>query len=144
MHDVAHVGLVDAHAEGDGRDDDDAGLGEKEVLVFEPVGLVHAGVIGQRADPLALQDRGGLFRLAPRQAIDDAGHACAGCDEVRHLLLPAPLHADGKADVGPVEAGDEDANIACKELRGKVGAGGLVGACGQRHRGHAREMIAKP
>ena len=42
VEDVAHVRLIDPHAEGDGGDDDHAGLGHKYVLVRLPLLLLHA------------------------------------------------------------------------------------------------------
>ena len=42
MGDVAHVGLVDAHAEGDGRNDADRIVLEEGVLVGGAGGGVHA------------------------------------------------------------------------------------------------------
>ena len=51
--DEAHVGLVDAHAEGDGRDHHDAVLAQEAVLVALPHVGVQAGVVGQRVDAFA-------------------------------------------------------------------------------------------
>ena len=53
VEDEAHVRLVDAHAEGDRRADDDAVVLQKLVLVSRPHLMIEAGVIGQRAPPLA-------------------------------------------------------------------------------------------
>ena len=52
--DEAHVGLVDAHAEGDGRDHDDAVLAQEALLVALARLRVEPGVVGQGADPLLL------------------------------------------------------------------------------------------
>ena len=75
MGDEAHVGLVDAHAEGDGRDHDHAFLLEEAVLVALARRGVEAGVIGQRDAALAAEPRRHLLDAAARQAIDDAGIA---------------------------------------------------------------------
>ncbi len=56
MDDEPHVGLVDAHAEGDGRDHHHAVLLEKHVLVARAIGPLHAGVIGERVDPFAAKE----------------------------------------------------------------------------------------
>ena len=53
VRDEAHVGLVDAHAEGDRRDHHDAVLAQEAVLVALAHAGVEAGVVGQRADALA-------------------------------------------------------------------------------------------
>ena len=75
MGDEADVGLVDAHAEGDGCDHDDAVLAHEPVLVpLAHVG-VEAGVVGQRGDAFVVQPGGGLVDFLARLAIDDAGVA---------------------------------------------------------------------
>ena len=49
MGDEAHVGLVDAHAEGDGRHHHHAVLLQEDVLVLGAVLLMHAGMVGHGA-----------------------------------------------------------------------------------------------
>ena len=73
--DEAHVGLVDAHAERDGRDHHHAVLLQERVLVARAVGRLHAGVIGERVDALAAQERRELLGRLARAAIDDAAVA---------------------------------------------------------------------
>ena len=66
MNDVAHVGLVHAHAESDGRDHD-GGVGFEELL--QAVGanlLVEAGVIRQRRDARGRQLVGELVDAVAR------------------------------------------------------------------------------
>ena len=75
MRDEAHVGLVDAHAEGDGGDDDDAVLAQEALLVARadaarPGRRDRAGRQSRRREP-----GGRLLDLRARQAIDDAGVA---------------------------------------------------------------------
>ena len=73
--DEAHVRLVDAHAEGDRRDDDDAVLVDEAVLVARARRGVQAGMIGERRDA-GLDERGdGVLDLGAREAVDDAGFA---------------------------------------------------------------------
>ena len=83
MRDVAHVGLVDAHAEGDGRNDADGIVLEEGVLVGRALGGVHAGVVGQGVDPLLAQELRGAVDLGARQAIDDAALALVARQELR-------------------------------------------------------------
>jgi hypothetical protein len=71
---------------------------------------VHAGVVGQGGDAL-LAARRRLVDLAPRQAIDDAGLAAVISEEAQQLARGLSRVDDGVADVGPVEAGDEDARL---------------------------------
>ena len=71
----AHVGLVDAHAEGDRRADDDAVLLQEDVLVVRAHDVVEAGVIGQRPAPALGELARQLFGAPARGAIDDAALA---------------------------------------------------------------------
>ena len=115
MGDEAHVRLVDAHAEGDGRDHDDAAFGQEAVLVPVPVGPVHAGMVGQRRAPGRRQPRRGLLGGLARQGVDDAG--CAGMPAEQAVDLPACRIAGRDADlqIRPVEAGNEDLRPAAEQ-----------------------------
>ena len=64
--DEAHVGLVDAHAEGDGRHHHDAVLAQEAVLVALAHVGVEPGVVGQRGDAFVVQPGGGLLDLLAR------------------------------------------------------------------------------
>jgi hypothetical protein len=73
VRDEAHVGLVDAHAEGDGGHHHEAVLAQEAVLV----GAARVGLQARRgraapAMPSALQPLRGLLDLAPARAVDDA------------------------------------------------------------------------
>ena len=108
MGDEAHVGLVDAHAEGDGRHHDDALFALKPCLVQTARAGVHAGVIGQRGHTLPDQPGRGLLGLAPRQAIDDTGlPRMLGAEERKQLRPGVGFFDDAIADIRPVEAGNE-------------------------------------
>ena len=88
VEDVAHVGLVDAHAESDGGDHHRIGLGHEGVLVRLAHLLAHAGMIGERVDAGLHQQRGRILRALARQAIDDAALALMRLHEGEKLLLP--------------------------------------------------------
>ena len=144
MNDIAHIRLVDAHAEGDGRDHDDAALGHEAVLVGLARFLAHAGMIGQRLDAFAGQKCGRLLGLAPRQAIDDAAGAGMARNRVEKLALPFLLRRDGETDIGPVETEHQRLDIAAEKPRGDIGPRRLVGGRGQRRDRHAGEEVAQP
>ena len=67
----AHVGLVYAHAEGNGGDDDDTLLTQETRLVVGADIRRQAGVIGQGIEALLLQPVGGLLGFLAGQAVDD-------------------------------------------------------------------------
>ncbi len=71
----AHVGLVDAHAEGDGGDDHHAVFIDEAILIGLTQACVEPGVIGQREDAGLVQCSSGVLDLGTRQAIDHAGLA---------------------------------------------------------------------
>jgi hypothetical protein len=73
MGDEADIGLVDTHAEGDCRDDDDAFLAQEAVLVPNPRFGRQTRVIWQRRAPPLSQPGCGVLDRAPRQAVNNAG-----------------------------------------------------------------------
>ena len=106
----AHVGLVDAHAEGDGRDHHDAVLALEACLPLGAGRGVEARVVGEGRDALGLQPLGRLVHALARQAVDDArltGVRLA--DEGEQLRARVALVGDGVADVRAVEARHEHA-----------------------------------
>ncbi len=82
MRHIAHVRLVDAHAEGNGGDEAQVFLFQEGILVGIAKRPVHAGMIGQRADALPVQPLGRVLDLGARQAIDDAAVALVPRQEV--------------------------------------------------------------
>ena len=71
MSDKADVGLVDAHAEGNGSDDNDAILHQEPPLVALPVVGGQSGMVGQGRESLRHQKGGGVLDFLARQAIDN-------------------------------------------------------------------------
>src|SRR6185437_17182241 len=77
-----------------------------------------------------------------REAIDDAGIAVMlGLEERQKLRLGVGLGGDAIADIGPVEAGGEDAGLAEDEALDDVAACRPVGGRGQRDARHFREAL---
>ena len=141
MRDEAHVGLVDAHAEGDGRHHHDRLAVLEAHLIRFPLGLVHAGVIGERVIALIAQPGGGFLGLALRQAIDDAALAFVPLQEFLELRAGIILFRDGVADVGPVETGDEGVFGGNVKVRQNFCARRLVGRRRQRHARRAGKAL---
>ena len=102
----AHVGFVDAHAEGNGGDDHHAVFAQKAGLMLLALLGGQPGMVGQRGESLAGQPSGGFFHLAPRETVDDARLAVVVlADETQQLLLGiALIFSDMVANVGPIEA----------------------------------------
>ena len=145
MHDEAHVGLVDAHAEGDGRRHDQPVLLQEGVLIARAVASVHAGVIGQGAKALAVEEIGQLLGLLARGAVDDAAFAGFPLDEIDDLAARLVFRAHGEAQIGAVEAMDEDGRLAGEEARLDLAARGGIGGGGEGdalHLAEARRGLA--
>ena len=106
--DVADVGLVDAHAEGDRRADDqpvlalEAGLGEAAVVGRE------AGMVGERRVSGLAERRGEALGAGAARAVDDARLTAPGGDAVEDLPARIVLGREGEREVRPVEAAQED------------------------------------
>ena len=130
MDDVADVGFVDAHAEGDGGADDLGLVAEEGVLVFRTLRLVEAGVIGDGGESLPAQGGGEGFGGFAGLAIDDAGVLGPGVGEIANLRGGSGFRDDLVFQVRPVEAGEEDGGIAQFELFDDVLAHPLGGGGG--------------
>ena len=144
MRDEAHVGLVDAHAEGDGRDHDHALVLEEAILVALAHRRIEPGVIGQRHAAFAAQPGRDFLDAFARQAIDDAGIAAMlGIEEGPELISRVVLGDDAVADVRPVEAGGEDARLAEAQALDDIAARRPVGGRGQGDARHSREALVQ-
>ena len=141
MGDIAHVGLVDAHAEGDGGHEAKLFLLEEGVLVGAAHRSRQARMIGQCPDAFLVQPRSDVLDLGPRQAIDDAAFAVVAGEEGQQLLAGIVALDDRIADVGPVEAGDEHPRRLKAEALDDVVAGERVGGGRQRHARDAGEEL---
>ena len=142
VDDAAHVGTVDAHAEGVGGDDDLLRASDEGALHRLAGVAVHAGVVGGGV-PAARGEPGGLFlRLAAGGGVEDGralpgagggeGLGQGGIDPGLALALAAGgVHAEG--EVGPGEAahvlrrvgGQPEAleDLVAYHRRGRGGAG---------------------
>ena len=134
MGDKAHVGLVDAHAEGDGGHHHHAFFAQEAILVGLAQPGVQAGMVGQGGDALRLQPLGDLFHALAALAVDDAGVASVlGLDEAQQLAARVGLLDDAVADVGSVKGADELARAFQLQPLDDVSARDVVGGGGERH-----------
>jgi hypothetical protein len=133
VDDVADVGLVDAHAEGDGRGDHEPVL-DLEAALRGAAGIrIQAGMVGQGGVAGLGQGGGDGLGLGAGGAVDDAREATAAADEVEELGAGLVLRAEGERQVRPVEAAEEGRRLAAfEETLGDLRAGVGVGGGGQR------------
>ncbi len=73
MNHPADVRLVDAHSEGDGRDDHLCVVANERLLIVAPGLRLESRVIRKSADAVGLQLRRKFVDAAARQAVDDPG-----------------------------------------------------------------------
>ena len=144
MGDEAHVRLVDAHAEGGGgAQDEAAGALEEGVLVRRAVLGGHAGMVGERADALLVQEGRGLLHLAPAEAINDAVRPLVAGQEVEELAPGVVALDDLVADVRPVEARLEDRRAFEAQPLDDVRLRRRVGGGRQRDARDLREVVGE-
>ncbi len=106
-----HVGLVDTHAEGNGRDHDQPFLVEETPLVVRPGFRRQPGVIRQGRKALLAEQRGNFIDLLARQAVDDPRVGTALRQERQQLLAWLLLGNDAVEDVRPIETGEKPFSI---------------------------------
>ena len=144
----AHVGLVDAHAEGDRRHHHDRLLAQETVLVALAQSSVQTGVVRQRRDAFGVEPGRRLFDLLARAAIDDAGLAFVlVADEAQQLAFRFVLLDDAVTDVRPVETGHEGPGVFERQALDDVGPRDVVGGgrqCNARHAGEALVQDRQP
>ncbi|MNF79222.1 hypothetical protein D3C84_614300 [compost metagenome] len=143
MGDEAHVGLVDAHAEGDGRHHDQPFLIDEALLVVRAQLAGQAGVVRQRRVALLAEEGGDLLDLLARHAVDDAGVALAVGEETEQLLARLILGHDAVEDVRPIETGEEQLGLFQMQALGDLLAGAHVRGGGQGDARHLREQLGE-
>ena len=141
MHHEAHVGFIDAHAEGDGGHHHLQIVTLERFLHLRAAIVVQPGVVGADAQPAALQTRGGVFHLGAAVAIDNAALAALILHEAPQLIERLEFFHQRVADVRPVEAADLHQRVLQRQQAHDIAAGGLVGGGGQRDHRHRREAL---
>ena len=105
MHYQPHVGLVDAHAEGAGGDDDVNPI-LKEIIQSDPTQqLAQTGVVGSRPVPRFTQGAGNCLGAPSGGGVHD-GHDVVAVEQPkqRRQTLPLALHPHSpEPQVGPIE-----------------------------------------
>ena len=87
MDDVAHIGLVDTHTEGDGRNDDIYALVKEGILIICSRLRIHTCVICARLDAVCHEQLGELLHLLAAEAVDDTALAVVLLDEADDVVV---------------------------------------------------------
>ena len=97
--DEAHVRLVDAHAEGDGRHHDDALAREERVLMRRALLAALPRVIGQRVEAEAAKIAREHIHLAAGVAINDSARSGVALHEIGELAQSVAPLAKGQRKI---------------------------------------------
>ena len=144
VDDEAHVGAVDAHAEGDGGHHDVRPLVHEGVLVGPSLLVGEPGVIADRSQAPARERRGQLVHLGPADAVDDPRLAAVAPDGGQHLGQPIGARLDAIDEVGPIERADQHRGDREPQLGDDIGAHLRGGRRRVGVHGHPGERRPKP
>ena len=140
MDKQADIGLVDAHAESDGRRDDRDVVANEPLLRCAPHAVVKPGVVWLGVEAVGAQARSQVFGLSARSAIDDGRLTLVLPEQLRQRTeCVLRLGEHGIAEIGAVEAGDELLRPVQAQLLDDVLAHPLGGRRRQRQERHARQ-----
>ena len=142
MHHEAHIGLVDAHPEGDRRHDDLDIIPDEGFLVAAALIILQPGMVG--ADGIAFAGEGfaQFIHLPPGETVDDAGLILVTFQKAYGLDGGVALGCDFDIQVFPVEAGYELIRVGKVQGGFDVAAYARGGGGGQRQADRLRELPA--
>ena len=141
VDDEAHVGAVDAHAEGDGGDDDGEPLVHEGLLRRPPLRRGEAGVVGGAGDAGLRQGRGEALHVAPGLGVDDAPLPLVAADGGDHLGRGIGAGEGAVDEVGAVRVADETDGVAERHAERDVVPHLRRGRGREGHAGGLREAV---
>jgi hypothetical protein len=129
MEHIAHVGLVDAHAESVGGDDHQGPVIQEIFLGLLPFLLAEPGMVPTHGKALAPEPGIQFIHVLPGGTIDDTAVLRMALQIVQHefVLAAGPFHSE--IQVGPVKAGDQALGILQLQALEDVFLD-LLGGCG--------------
>ena len=108
MHHEADIGFVDAHAKGDGRDDDFQIIPQEGILHPGAFLSWQTGMVTGGADLPTTEKPGHLLSPVTAGTIDDAAHPLLLCQKSGQLLIGLVLFNDRIANIGAIKTGQMD------------------------------------
>jgi len=135
MHDQPHVRLVDSHAEGIGRDDRVQLVAHEAILHSAALVVVHAGMVGARAQAGRGQALGIGLGVLAGGGVDESATAISPADQTGQAgpLVGRSTHPmDQQTKIGASEAAHVKAGVTHAELVGDVAPHVRRGGRGQR------------
>ncbi len=107
VDDEPDVGLVDAHAEGDGGHHDEDVVAHETLLVVVPLSIRQTRVVGADGKPLRRECRAQGIHPFSRRAINDAGIVGVPAEDLHRLTHRIVLVYNPDEKILPVEARHE-------------------------------------
>ena len=111
MHDKAHIGLVDPHAESDSGHGNHPVFAQETVLIGVAGRQIQTGMIGHRLIALLLQIARQCLGLFARGAIDDAAVPAVLRQKINQLPARIVFRFEAQIDIGAVERMDENLRL---------------------------------
>ncbi len=139
VNDVADVGLIDTHAEGDGGAHDLHFIAQEELLVSPAFLAAEASVVGACGKTTARQRFGEAICRGAARAVDDAALMLSGTGKLDDLLKRLILGQNAVGEIGAIEARNKNLRSAKGETRDHVGPHAFRSRGGQCHHGHVRQ-----
>ena len=133
VDDVADIGFVDTHAEGDCGANDFNLVADEGVLVFGAFERGHSGVIGEGFNAVLAEAFGERFGGFARVAIDDSAFEGFALDEAEDLLEYSLFVLDPIGEVGAIEACDEGLRVFETKLSEDIAPNAIGRGGGERH-----------
>ena len=143
VDDKPHVGLVNAHAKGDGGTNHPHIVAQKLFLMFRALFGRQAGMIRFGRNAILGEVGGGLLHGFARLTIDNPAFPPARAEKFEQLIVGLAFGQHPVGEIGAVETGDVTARVAQFQMGDNVLAHPLRGGGGERHEGHAGKMIAQ-
>ena len=107
MDDKTDVGLVNPHAESDGRHDDPDIIPAEEILIFCPLCVRKPGVVGPHGITFPVEKGMQVICLLTGGAIDDPRFIAIPVQEVKNLLQGRRLQGHLQKEVRTIKAADK-------------------------------------
>ena len=143
VNDPAHIGFVDAHAEGDGGTNDARLVANEEFLILRPLVVCEARVIRHGGESTLREALRETICRGACGAIDDAAIHRPRFDEVQNLLRRLLLGNDAIGKVWAVEAGHKDLRLAEAQMLDDVLPHAFGGGRRERHERNVGEPLAQ-
>ena len=143
MDHEADVRLVDAHAKRHGRHHNLQVIALKFFLHVDANIIFQPGMIGRRANSLALQARSGVFDFRPAVAVNNPRLTALFLHVAHQLIERFEFLHQHVANIRTVKTADLNQRIVQPQQAHDILARGVIGCGSQRHKRERREPLTQ-